>query len=138
VFLQDIRMLIEQLDRLDEQVVEIERIRASKHLLIRPVDLGRFLLQQRGGDPFELVGADEPILRARYEMMDGSRAIILRADRKSIHQLPYDPLGVVCIVDTEIGCEPQMWRLDAQQPGESRVESAHPERPRILAHEALN
>ncbi len=133
VFLEHVRMLVEKADRLDEQVVEIQRVRPAQHLFVRLVQRRGTILRQRICDAPVFGRRDELILRARNQMSDAPWTELLRIHVVAVHQLADDPLGVVGVIDAEIGRVAQLVALHTQQASERRMERTHPDASGVAA-----
>ena len=132
VGLQPVGMLIEQRERMQQQIVEIHRVRGLERGAERGVDVRRHL-----GEPVELRARRElrgglhPVLRGRDQRRDAARREQLRGMPPLLLQPLHQSEPVVLIVDREPPGEAKQLRLAPQEPRRERVERADPEAGRV-------
>ena len=137
VLREDVGRLLEQPDGLEQQVVEVERVRLAQALLVarreagdRPLAVVRGVLgEERRVEHLVLRPADRAEDRARAELA-GQRQVLLAED------LLHQRLLVVGVVDDEPAVDPDRLAVGAQDARAERVERAGLDVAPALADEA--
>ena len=143
VLVEDVREQLEQLDGLDDQVVEVERVVGLQLLLVGRVDLaddGLGVAARLG-----LVGlvVDQLVLGAADRVADAAGCQALVVDAEVAHDPGDHALRVLGVVDRELAGPAEATDLGAQDPHAGLVErrdphpGAHPV-PEELAHALLH
>ncbi len=134
---EDLGSFIEQPDRFEEEVVEVERAGDPETLLVAgreagdrafPV-VGGVLAEERGVQHLVLGSADRAQHRTRAELA-GEREVLLAQD------LLHQRLLVVRVVDHEPPVDPDGGALLAEDTGTQRMEGARLDLPTTFADEA--
>ena len=134
---EDVGRLVEQPDGLEQEVVEVERVRLAQPLLVagrqardRPLAVVRRVLgQERRVEHLVLGPADGPEDRARPELA-GQRHVLLAQDL--LHQRGL----VVGVVDDEAAADPDGLAVGPQHARGERMERARHHVPPALADQA--
>ena len=137
VLRQHLRRLLEQVDRLEQQVVEVERVGRREPLAVALGEAGDHPLavvdgvlgEERLVEHLVLRPADRAEDRGRPELA-GRRQVLLGQD--PLHQL----LLVVRVVDDEPAVEPDRLAVPAEHARAQRVERARLDVLAVLADEA--
>jgi len=132
---QPLRMLGEQRERRQEEVVEVHGVGLAEGGAERRVDLRREALERAVGARAQLFGEDHPVLRARDDGVNRARRIGLGGVTALLHQALDEGLRVVLIVDREVRPEAQQGRLAPQQARRQRVEGPDPQAARVGAEQ---
>ncbi len=135
VVLGDVRVVLQQLHRAHDQVVEIEGVRLAQASLVAVVRLGEHLLVRVGG----LVGPgerrDEFVLQVADLRRQRPGRIPLRIKVELAAHQRHQPLGIVGVIDRERRLEPERLAVRAQDAHAHRVKRADPHRPCTRADE---
>ena len=142
VLCQDVRMLLEQLVGVDEQVIEVHGVGTLEATLQLVVDAGGRLQGRRVGHALELVRQDQGVLGAGNARADAVEREALGLDVEVGHDLLDEALGVVVVIDGEVVPEAEGLGVLAQDAHAHGVEGADPhaaraarqQRPQALAH----
>ena len=137
VALEHLGMRGEQLEALDEQVVEVERVGAGEALLELAVDLCRLAQMGCLGMRLELVDVHEPVLRIGDERADHVGREVLLVDLEVVHDGADEALRIVIVVDREVGAVADKVAVGAQHAHAHGVERADPHAAHAVAQQGL-
>ena len=127
VIVQHRGMLCQQHQRLDQQIVEVQRVVAPQRLLVEPVGLVqlaaaeialRFLQPLRGGQ--------QPVLRVGDHRLDLLGREFLVRQVQLLRHGAYDGHAVVLVVDGELALVAQLFDVPAQYPRAAGMERGDP------------
>ncbi len=124
-------MLLEQPNRLHDDVVEVQGARRAQPPLVLAVDVGHGLLVVRGGLAFVIGRRHEVVLGPADHRRDLPGGIALRVDVHLLEHQRDDPLGVAFVVDREVARHAEVGVLAPKDPGAGRMER---EDPHALGH----
>ncbi len=120
---QDVRRLLEEAHRLEQDVVEVERTDRPQARLVGPGEPGHDPLVVVEGDLLQAVGVEHLVLRPADRPEDGRRAELAgRGQVLLAEELLHQGLLVVRVVDDEARVEPDRGTVPAEDPGADRVE----------------
>jgi hypothetical protein len=129
VALQQVRRRFEQIDRLRQQIVEIERVGAAQEAFVRLVSPRHDLLVVRGGQTARLIRRHQLALRGGDAAQHAPRLIDLGVDAERGERRFDDVSLVGRVVDRKLGQNPQSVghdpRVFPQQPRPERVKRPH-------------
>ena len=133
------RRLFEQLDGLQQQIVEIERVALFQRVQVVGVDLGDLLVAPvPAGRARHRVRALHPVLRAADSRQRRSRLDEAVVDLQRLQRLLDDRQLIGRVVDDEIARQADRRRLAAQQPRAQRVKRRHPHAGAVGAEQRLD
>ena len=121
----DVLGLLHQLDGLQQQVVEIERVTLLQRVQVVPVDL-RDLFVARVPAPVEHFGALHQVLRVTDAGEGGARLHERVVDVQLLHRLLDDRQLIGGVVDHEVARQADGGCLAPEQPRRQRVERRDP------------
>ncbi len=126
VALQDGGRVLEEPNRLEQQIVEVERGGCLQARLVAPVESGDLPLPMSVGVGRDEVRIEHLVLRPRYGAQDRARLVLARDRQVFLSQdlLHQGPL-VVGVVDDEVGSEADCNTFTAQHPSAEGVKGAH-------------
>ena len=126
VLLEHIGVVPQQAVRVDEQVIEVHGVGTLETNLQLAVDAGSSRERRRVGQALELVGQHEGVLGAGDLGADAVERELLGLNLEVAHDLLHKALGVVVIIDGEVGAKSQLVGVLAQDAHAHGVEGAHP------------
>ena len=106
-------MLLEEPHRLDQQVIEVERVRFAQQLLVTCKTACHDLVIISTAQPGILLGSDQLVLRARDGGMDRARGVLLLVQVEILEHALHQPLLVVGVVDREVTLAAQVMDIAA-------------------------
>ena len=121
---------LQQVDRADQQVVEVHRAGLDHPPLVEAVHVGDRLLALRVRRRGVVGGVGELVLGRRDGRLDRARRKPLRVELELLHAALHHPHRVRLVVDRERALVAEAGRLRAQDPGAGGMEGHHPHRPR--------
>ena len=125
-----LREALEDVDREQEQVVEVDGVRGEEALLVEVVDLGDGLVVEARDALGVLVRADERVLRVRDLRVDAARREALRVALELLEAALHEADLVGLVVDREVRAVAEPLRLAPQDPAAGGVEGQDPDRAR--------
>ena len=131
------RVLLEELDGREQQVVEIERAGVLQRLDVPLEQLADFTILRVPGVG-ETVRALHPVLRMTDAAEHHSRLIRLGIEVIVLQQLLDDRLLIGGIVNREVAAEADVVGFAAQQPRAQRMKGRHPHRAAVGVEQALD
>ena len=127
---------VEQLRRLEEQVVEIDGVVPGQQLLVVPVGAGAELLEVAVGVAGHCVGAAQHALGAGDRAQHRAGRVLFRVDFGQLHRL-LDHGGLVAVViDGVVVGEAEVVAFLPQKAGAEGVEGADGQSVAAVAHQA--
>ena len=133
---QPVGMLAEERERVQEQVVEVHRVRGLQRRPQCRVHVGRHLGQPvEGRRGLEAGRVLHPVLGAGDHRLHGARGERLGGMAALVHEAAHQRHAVVLVVDGEPPGEAEPLRLAPEQAGRERVEGPDPEAGRIAPEE---
>ncbi len=130
---QHVAVAGEEFQRLQEKVVEVQRIRVPQAALVFLVDLTGALDQGIVPRLAVLCGPKHLVLRDADAAPDARRAELLLGDPEGLHDAAHQRLGIVGVVDGEVAGIAELLGLEPEEAGAERMERPHPERLAPLA-----
>ena len=124
----DLREQLEDVDRADEQVVEVHRVHAVDLALVELVDVGDRLLEEGADELAVVLGVAQLVLRVRDLVLDRRGREALGVDAELVEAALDEPARVGLVVDRELARVAEPRRLGAQDPRARGVEGHHPHR----------
>ena len=138
VALAHLRKQLEQVDRPEQQVVEVHRVHPMQVALVDLIHVGHHLLE-RGADRLAIVGGGaQAVLRRRDLIVDRGRGEALGVDAHGVGGALGQAAGVGLVVDRELARVPEPLRLRAQDARAGRVEGHQPHAPRAPAEQLFD
>ena len=134
----DVLVVAQQLDRLDQDVVEIEGAVFAQHRLIALVAAGNDLLEVGRGLQGVGFGRDQLALGARDHRENGARRVLARLKRVFGADALYERHLVGVVVDREAAGHADELAIDAQDTGADGVKGAERDATRKPAEEPLD
>ena len=129
---------LEQVDRAEQQVVEVHRVRAVELALVALVDVGDRLLEERADELAVVVGGAKLVLRVGDLGLHRARREALDVDVEVVEHLLDQPARVGRVVDRELARVAEPVRVGAQHARAGGVERHHPHRARGPADQQLD
>ena len=127
IALQHLRRLLEQGERVQQQVAEVAGVEGPKPVLVDGVELhGPAAGQVPRLARRDLGGPKAPVLPALDRRQHGARRPLLVVDSLGGQDLLHEPQLVVGVDDGEVGAEPGPLGMRPQHPRRQRVEGAEP------------
>ena len=128
VLLTDVRVDLEQLDALEQQVVEVHRVHRVDLALVAVVHVGRGLLEIRAHLVAVALGVEQHVLRRADLALDRARREALRVDLEIVDASLHEPDRVLFVIDREAARIAELVAVGAEHAGTRRVERHHPHR----------
>ena len=132
---QQVRIRLQQVDRHEEEIVEIHGAGGKEAVLVLAVDLGHPPLVAGArllGIPLEV---DQLVLAGRDEPVDVSRRELLHVDAEVTEDVGHQPNGVGLVVNGEGRPVPEPGRVSAENPYARGMEGRDPHPLRHRAHQ---
>ena len=115
---------MEELDRLGEQVVEIEATAAFQQRLVGVVDLGRHLFVVDIGPNLKRMGLNELRLGGGYQAENATRRELLGVDLHLFHRPLYDLYLVAVVHDDIVARDADGFAVAPEDPSAQGVKGA--------------
>ncbi len=128
----------EEVDRAEEEVVEVHRVGAVELALIALVDVGDGLLEEGADELAVVVGRAQLVLRVGDLDLHRPRREALRVDVEVVEDPLDQPPLVRRVVDRELARVAELVGVGAEHPRAGRVEGHDPHRPGRPADEELD
>ena len=128
---------VEHVDRAEEEVVEVHRVRVEEAALVEAVDLGDGLVVERRDARAILLVRDERVLGARDLRVDAARGEPLRIPLQLLEALLHHAHLVGLVVDREARLVAEPRRLAAEDAAAGGVEGEDPDPARGVAQQPL-
>ena len=138
VAVADLLEQLEQVDRAEQQVVEVHRVGAVQLALVALVDVGDGLLEERADELAVVLRGAELVLRVGDLDLHRPRREPLGVDVEVVQALLDQPPLVGRVVDRELARVAEPVRVRAQHARAGGVERHHPHRARRAADEQLD
>ena len=137
---EPVGMLPKQRERMEQQIVEVHRVRGLERRPQGRVHVGRHLRQavERRGARRELGRRHHPVLGRRDDRLHRARGKQLGRMAPLFHQPLDQAQSVVFVVDRELAPEAEQLGLATEQTGRQRVKRADPEPGRIAGEQSAD
>ncbi len=129
VFVGDLGVRPEEVDRRHDEVVEVERVGLAQPALIERVDLGDGALLGTDRPGREALGVDQLVFQVGDLPGQRPRRVALGVEVELAGDQLQQPAGVVGVVDRERRAQAGHFVLGAQDAHARRVERGHPHQP---------
>ena len=129
VLLEQVIVLLEDLDHVEQEIAEIDRVQRLQPRLVFGVERGALPVEGAGIGGGDLVGRQRAILPAVDDRGQLPRRPAFLVDPGGADQLFHQPDLVVGVEDGEIGLQPHELRMAAQKLDADRVKRAEPGHP---------
>ena len=138
IFLEHVRVAIEQPDRPHQEIVEVERMVLLEKRVVAQADPSRQLLVVRAGGPHLVLGADDLVLGPRDERDHAAGRITLLIEPHLVHDALDDRQPVRLVIDDEVAIDPVGAAIATQDADRDGVEGPHPDGARRQIQEVLD
>ena len=138
VAVADLLEELEQVDRAEQQVVEVHRVGAVQLALVGLVDVGDGLLEEGADHAAVVLGGAQLVLRVGDLDLHRARREALGVDVEVVEALLDQPALVGRVVDRELARVAEPLRVGAQHARAGGVERHHPHRARGAADKQLD
>ena len=126
VLFENVRMVAEQLERTDEQIVEVHGVGGAQSALQLQIHLRRLFIVRTVGALEHVLRPDHRVFGRRNLASDHVDRELLLLDAERLHDVAHEALGIVIIVDSELSGIAEQVGILAKHAHAHRVERADP------------